>query len=52
MMEVQTMSEYEQFIVDILLTTGVIVIIGFLLSALVVAFIGLRELWRTDHDHE
>ena len=46
------MSEYEQFLGVILLTTGVIVIIGLLLSALVVSFIGLRELWRMEHDHE
>ena len=48
----QTMSEYEQFLGVILLTVGAIVIVGLLLSVLVVAFIGLRGLWRMEHDHE
>ena len=46
------MSEYEQLIGVILLTLAAIVIVGLLLSALVAAFIGLRGLWRMEHDHE
>lgn len=44
------MSVYEQFIGVILFTAVTFALIGVLLSALVVTFFGLREMWKKKKD--
>lgn len=44
------MGEYTQFIGVILLTAVAFSLIGLLVSALVVTFFGLREIWKKEKD--
>lgn len=44
------MGEYTQFIGVILFTAVTFALLGVLLSALVVTFLGLREIWKEKKD--